>query len=122
MSGSATGHEQRDMSMRTDKIESESMSDEHVCEWAISTTYDGVMHFALVHCIVDGCDNTMRVSEAMRRLKATERLSAEDARADASDIWQEHFNQIQEVWDSENNKRRYLYLIAYADIREGKKS
>ena len=78
---------------------------EHVHEWELKAyLYVGVPVFG---CAIKNCNAVLPVKQAEARLNATETLSAEDARYQAT----EH--------DCMDNKFR-SDLLAYADILEGK--
>ena len=75
---------------------------EHVCEW--KRNIDGHPNLPF-KCTIEGCNELMWSSEAERRINATSRLSAENAR-----------------YYAENTAVIALrgYLLDYADILERK--
>jgi len=86
----------------------EDIMTEHVHEWARGD--DGFYPF-----ICSECNRRMTKAEALTRINATERLSAEDARVAANDLQQSR--QVNELL---TDIETIVTLRAYTDILEGK--
>ena len=86
---------------------------EHVHEWSWEGGYSKE-HRMYVFGIVCICGEYMPLEDATKRLNATERLSAEDARFAVKRI-EDH---IGYEWDDDEGTM--FALDAYADILEGK--
>jgi len=88
---------------------------EHVHEWGVDAEFGGCI---VAYCTVDGCDEKRDGKWIHARLNATERLSAEDARAILREDLTDYMCMLHLEYEIESTHERSKPLKAYADTLE----